>query len=98
MRIITKNTISLFCKSHPMAFKALVFWYDAVKRARWHNFADVKQSFPTVSQVGNQRYVFNILHNEYRLIAKIQFTDQCVYIRFIGTHKTYDRIKDIQNI
>lgn len=48
--------------------------------------------------VGNQRYVFNIKGNDYRLIVLIQFTPKTIYIRFVGTHKEYDAIKDIQNI
>ncbi|MBO5624486.1 MAG: type II toxin-antitoxin system HigB family toxin [Prevotella sp.] len=54
--------------------------------------------FNSVDAVGNQRYVFNIKGNDYRLIVLIQFTPKTVYIRFVGTHKEYDAIKDIKNI
>jgi Uncharacterized protein conserved in bacteria len=52
----------------------------------------------SVDAVGNQRYVFNIKGNDYRLIVLILFTPKTIYIRFVGTHKEYDAIKDIQNI
>lgn len=49
-------------------------------------FADVKQTFPSAAYIGNQRYVFNIKGNDYRLVVVIQYTPQFVYVRFIGTH------------
>ena len=73
-------------------------WYNKTKEADWHNFADIRRTFATVSQVGNDRYVFNIKGNDYRLVVIILFTPHTVYIRFIGTHEEYDKIKDIQNI
>ena len=57
-----------------------------------------KNTFNSVDAVGNQRYVFNIKGNDFRLVVLIQFTPKTVYIRFVGTHKEYDAIKDIQNI
>ena len=57
-----------------------------------------KNTFNSVDAVGNQHYVFNVKGNDYRLVVVIQFTPKTVYIRFIGTHKEYEAIKDIQNI
>lgn len=54
--------------------------------------------FNSVDSVGNKRYVFNIKGNHYRIVAIILFVPKIVYIRFIGTHKGYDKIKDITNI
>lgn len=61
---------------------------------------DVIQLFNTADYVGNERLVFNIAHNKYRLIAKFRFQmrAQRVYIRFIGTHAEYDKIKDIEHV
>ena len=62
------------------------------------NFNELRADFPSCDFVGNDRYVFNIKGNRYRLIAIIHFDIRTVYIRFLGTHAAYDKIKDIQNI
>ena len=82
----------------PKAKTALEEWYEKTKKSEWTCFADIKNTFNSVDAVGNQRYVFNIKGNDYRLIVLIQFTPKTVYIRFVGTHKEYDAIKDIKNI
>ena len=71
---------------------ALQDWIMKVKQAQWHSLKDIRQTFNSVDYVGNQRYVFNIKGNDYRLVVVIQFTPQFVYVRFIGTHSEYDRI------
>lgn len=98
MRIIAKSTLVEYYTRNPQSKIALEDWYEKTRQAEWHNFADIRQTFSTVSQVGRQHYVFNIKGNDYRLVVVIQFTPQRVYIRFVGTHAEYDRIKDIQNI
>ena len=82
----------------PQARSALEEWYEKTRRAEWTCFADMKQTFNSVDAVGNQHYVFNIKGNDYRLVVVVQFTPKTVYIRFVGSHRDYDRIKDIQNI
>lgn len=98
MRIISKSTLVEYYTKVPQAKTALEEWYEKTKRSEWTCFADIKNTFNSVDAVGNQRYVFNIKGNDYRLIVLIQFTPKTVYIRFVGTHKEYDAIKDIQNI
>ena len=61
-------------------------------------FADIKQTFNTVDYVGNDRYVFDIKGNTYRIVAIVLFINKKVYMRFVGTHEEYDKIKDIKNI
>ena len=68
------------------------------RRAQWTCFADIKKTFNSVDSVGNQHYVFNIKGNDYRLIVVIKFTIGEVFIRFVGSHEDYDKIKDIKNI
>ncbi|MCD8310632.1 MAG: type II toxin-antitoxin system HigB family toxin [Prevotellaceae bacterium] len=92
MRIFTERTIKEYSERHPEAKAALQDWVVEVKRSEWHSFADIKKTFNSVDYVGNQRYVFNIKGNDYRLVVLIQFTPQFVYIRFIGMHKEYERI------
>ena len=92
MRIIAHRTIVKYCMQYPDAKIALESWYKAVKAAEWKEFQEIKNAFNSVDYVGNQRYVFNIKGNNYRLVGKILFVQQIVYIRFIGTHREYDKI------
>lgn len=92
MRIFTEKPLKQYADSHPEARTAIQDWIRKVKEARWRTLADIKQTFNSVDYVGNQRYVFNIKGNDYRLIVVIQFRPQFVYIRFIGTYSEYDRI------
>ncbi len=73
---------------------ALEKWYDDVIQADWKNFSDLRRDYPSADYVGNQHYVFNIRGNKYRLIVVVKFTIGRVFIRFVGTHKEYDEIKD----
>lgn len=94
MRIIAKSTLREFWEKSTYADseQQLKAWYDEVKKAEWKTFNDVKKDFPNASIVGNGRIVFNIKGNYYRLIAKFEFRLDKVFIRFIGTHKQYDKI------
>ena len=98
MRIITKTTIKEYIERNPQSKSALSEWVEKTEKAEWHSLADIKKVFNSVDYVGNQHYVFNIKGNDYRLVVVVQFTPQYVFIRFIGTHAEYDRIKDIKNI
>ena len=98
MRVIAKSTLVEYYTKHPSAQKPLEDWYETTKRAEWPNLNDIRVAFNTVDFVGNDRYVFNIKGNDYRLVVVIRFTKGRVYIRFIGTHAEYDKIKDIKNI
>lgn len=92
MRVITEEPLKQSIERFPDTETALQSWLKTVKKAQWKNFADVKRDFNTADSVGNQHYVFNIRGNNHRLIVVIQFTIHWVYIRFIGTHKEYDKI------
>ena len=98
MVIITKRAIQDYGKTHTNVTDALNDWYIRAKLADWSNLNELKEDFPSCDFVGNDRFVFNIKGNRYRLIAIIHFDIRTVYIRFIGTHAEYDKIKDIQNI
>src|SRR5215510_7565293 len=92
MRIIAHRTINEYGKQHANAKTALDSWYKTTKAATWKDFQDIKTTFNSVDYVGNRRYVFNIKGNDYRLVGKILFAQQIIYIRFIGTHEEYDKI------
>ena len=97
MRIIARSRIIEYYTLHPDARTALEEWFQKVRKAEWNCFADIKQMFNSADSVGNQRYVFNIRGNNYRLIVVVKFTIKTVLIRFIGTHAEYD-LRDAKNI
>ncbi len=90
MVIITKGAIHAFSKRHSQSTRPLNDWFDKTFGADWGNFRDVKSTFNSVDFIGNDRYVFNIGGNNYRLVAMIHFTIRTVYIRAILTHREYD--------
>lgn len=92
MIVITRSTITTFIKEHATASEALRRWYDIVTDTDWHNLRDIQNDFNHVDYVGNDRYVFNIKGNDFRLVAMIHFDIRTLYIRFIGTHSAYDKI------
>lgn len=98
MRVISFAAIRDFIAVHADAVEPLKEWYITVSKANWRNFSDIRQTFNSVDYVGNDRYVFNIKGNNYRIVAIVLFINHKVYIRFVGTHKEYDQIKDIKNI
>ena len=91
-RILSKRTLREFYEIYPDFKNYLETWYDTVKKATWQNPNEIKEFYATVTILKSSRVVFNIKGNDYRLIAKINFERQWLFIRFIGTHKEYDKI------
>ena len=77
---------------------ALMRWAEYVEKTDWKSHAELKQAFPSADYVGNDRYVFNISGNKFRLVTIVVFFQGFLHIRFVGTHAEYDKIKDIKNI
>lgn len=98
MRVIAKSTLVEYYTKNPLAKTVLEDWYEKTKNAEWTCFADIKRTFNSVDSVGNKRYVFNIKGNDFRLVVMILFTPLTVYIRFVGTHDEYDKIKDLKKV
>ncbi len=98
MRIIARRTLRAFVegrrgyKDQPVLKAALDAWFDEVKKARWTGSAEVKRSYATASIVSADRIVFNIKGNDYRLIVAVDFEKGIVWIKWIGTHRDYDKI------
>jgi mRNA interferase HigB len=92
MRVIAKKTLRAFWESHPDAEEPLLAWYREVEREDWDTPAKVKAKYGNASIVGDNRVVFNIKGNDYRLVVKINYPYRFVYIRFVGTHAEYDAI------
>jgi mRNA interferase HigB len=98
MRILTFKKLKEFSEKHADSELPLNFWYQTVSKKNWDTLNDLKLDFNSVDYVGNHRFVFNIKGNNYRLVAIISFNAKKVYIRFIGTHREYNNIKDIKHI
>ena len=93
MQIIARRTLKQFWEHHPNAELPLRLWYARVKAAQWSNPADVKNGFGgSVDFVGDNRIIFNIGGNKFRLIVHVAYAYGRVLVKFIGTHKEYDAI------
>ncbi|NVK66844.1 MAG: type II toxin-antitoxin system HigB family toxin [Flavobacteriales bacterium] len=92
--IISKKTLRDFWETvgNEDSEQALKSWYQEAQQADWKSPNDIKAQYKNASVVGNNRVVFNICGNKYRLIVKINYTSSWVFIRFVGTHKEYDKI------
>lgn len=92
MVIISKAILVEAGRKYPDLIDSINDWYKKAKKADWNCLEDIKQTFNSVDYVKNDRYVFNIKGNTYRLVAMIFFNIRTMYIRFIGTHAEYDKI------
>ena len=92
MRIIARKTLKDFWERHPDAEHSLRAWYADAKRSRWRSPVDIKSVYRNAGFVANNRVVFNIKGNAYRVVIALQYGFSIVYIRFAGTHEEYDRI------
>jgi len=92
MRIIALATLRDFWKSHSDAEIPLRSWYTLASRSDWRRPADVKAAYRNASVVANNRIVFNIKGNDCRLVAAVHYNRGMMFIRFVGTHREYDRI------
>ena len=92
MNIYNKGTILAFQKKYPETKKALSLWYHDIKAKHWKSPNEVKQDFATASVLKRGRVVFNIMGNKYRLVAEINYEKGWLFIKFIGTHQSYNRI------
>jgi mRNA interferase HigB len=103
MRIIARRTLREFIatragqKDQRALKAALDAWFDEVRKARWRNAADVKRLYATASIVTGERIVFNVKGNSYRLAVSVDFEKSIVWIKWIGTHRDYDRI-DVKKV
>ena len=97
MRIIARSTLRSFWEKYRDAETPLKTWFGEVKKAEWKNFNQLKAQFGNASIAGNDRVIFNIKGNDYRLVVVIDYEKQILWIRFVGSHKEYDKI-DVKNI
>ena len=92
MVIISKAILNEFGLRHIDSVPALNEWYAVVKAADWGNLVELRQTFNSVDFVDNDRLVFNVRGNRYRVVVMIFFNVRTIYVRFVGTHAEYDKI------
>jgi mRNA interferase HigB len=92
LRVIAKKTLRDFWIKHSDCEQQLKAWYQEAAKALWAGPKDIKTEYPTASFLQNNRVVFNIKGNHYRLIVRINYNYKIVWIRFVGTHAQYDKI------
>jgi len=92
MRVVKIKTLSTFWALYPDTEGPLQAWYHHASAAQWSKPDDVKKDYADASILSNNRVVFNIKGNQYRLVVAIHYKSQIIFIRFMGTHAQYDRI------
>jgi mRNA interferase HigB len=97
MRIISRKRLKDYWTNHTDIREPLQAWYADVKKAKWKSPTDIKNVYSNASIITNNRVVFNIKGNKYRLVVAINYEHSIVYIRFIGSHKEYDLV-DVSTI
>jgi mRNA interferase HigB len=97
MRIISRNTLREFWEVHAEAEAALRAWIDDAIQADWQDPTDIKNVYANASILANNRVVFNIRGNKYRLIVHMRYEIGIIFIRFVGTHAEYNKV-DAENI
>jgi mRNA interferase HigB len=95
--IITRKTLLEYAKKYPMAKTALFEWYHELNKSSFKSFNELKKVYPNVSLVGDDRVVFNIMGNKFRLVIRIVFEFKAIQIKWFGSHSDYDKI-DVSTI
>ena len=90
MRIIKRGALVAFWQRHPDAEASLESWYAVLRQASWKTPAEMKQVYANADIVG-RRTVFNIAGNKYRLIARVNYRTQRVFVLYLLTHTEYDK-------
>jgi mRNA interferase HigB len=92
MNVISKKTLVQFYDNHPQAKTPLEVWHADVRKAVWESPDHIKRDYSSASFIRDNRVVFNIKGNDYRLIVHIDYKRKIVRVKFIGTHSEYDKI------
>ncbi len=90
--MIAKKTLKDFWIKYPDCEQQLKSWHQEAEKESWESPNIIKLKFPTSSIISDNRIVFNIKGNKYRLVVKINYDFQIIWIRFIGTHEQYNKI------
>lgn len=92
MRVISRRPLAEYCVRHADVEQSLKSWYSEAEKTLWKTPGDIKRSYPSARFLAENRVVFNIKGNSYRLIVKIHYDYGQAFIRFVGTHAEYDKV------
>ena len=92
MRVIARKTLKTCWTAHTDVEKSLRAWFHEAKRSKWKSFQDIKKTYPAADVLPGNRVIFDIKGNNYRLVVSVDFQKAIVWIKWIGTHRDYDRI------
>jgi mRNA interferase HigB len=92
VRVFNRSTVTAYAMANARARPSLYAWFHEVEKACWTGPDEVKRQFPAASIIDNNRVIFNVGGNNYRIIVMVKYEFHAVYIRFIGTHAEYDKI------
>ena len=92
MRVIAISTLRAFWTKHSDAQKPLMAWYALASRSQWKSPSDIKEAYRNASFTANNRVVFNIKGNDYRLVVLVRYDKGLLFVKFVGTHAQYDKI------
>jgi mRNA interferase HigB len=97
MHVISIKMLRDFWVDHADAEEALKAWFHEAETASWRNSAELKDKYGTASIINAERVVFNICGSKYRLVVRINYASGAVFVRFVNTHRKYDKI-DVETI
>jgi mRNA interferase HigB len=92
MRVIAVRTLREFWATHADADQPFRAWYREAKKADWKQPIDITSQYAIARTIGNDRAIFNIKGNDYRLVVAVRYDKGLVFIRFVGSHAEYDEI------
>ncbi len=99
MRVVAKSSLQKFWErpGRSDARGPLQAWYEEVVKTTWRTPQDIRRKYSSASFCGNNRVVFNVGGNKYRLVVEVQYRGGIVWVKFVGTHAEYDRI-DVETV
>jgi len=92
VKVLVRKTILYYTKKYPTAETQLLVWFNEFSKLKFRNFNELKKVYGNASIINNNRVVFNIKGNDFRLVVSVNFTQAACYIIWFGTHKEYDKI------
>ena len=96
MKILVKKTILFYIEKYPIAKMQLLIWYNEFSKQDFQNFNELKSVYGNASIINNERVVFNIKGNDFRLVISINFLQTACYVIWFGPHKDYDKLMSKQ--